>query len=245
MPSADASTHVSRPHPPDPVVIVTARDEAERLPATLHALASAFPHARVLVADDGSRDRTADIAYAHGAEVVRSARPQGKGGTATLAANRLLQATRAEHPPVVLLCDGDLGASAAALVPLVEEVRAGRADLAIAAFARRVGGGFGFAVGFAHWAIKRRSGLDMRAPISGQRALRAEILPAIVPFAPRFGMETGMTIDVLRAGLAVCEIRCELRHRVSGADWPGVRHRAIQFAHVAAALADPRRLRRA
>jgi len=240
MPSADASTHVSRPHPPDPVVIVTARDEAERLPATLHALASAFPHARVLVADDGSRDRTADIAYAHGAEVVRSARPQGKGGTATLAANRLLQATRAEHPPVVLLCDGDLGASAAALVPLVEEVRAGRADLAIAAFARRVGGGFGFAVGFAHWAIKRRSGLDMRAPISGQRALRAEILPAIVPFAPRFGMETGMTIDAARAGYRVVEVDLELEHRATGRTLRGFVHRGRQFVDILLAYLQKR-----
>src|SRR5215218_4351815 len=127
---------------PDTAVIVTAFNEADRLPATLAALAAAFPGARVLVADDGSTDGSADVAAAHGAEVVRSERNQGKGGAATLAAQRLLPLAGEADPPVVLLCDGDLATSAEALQRLVEEVRAGRADLAVAAFQRRVGGGF-------------------------------------------------------------------------------------------------------
>ena len=54
-------------------VIVTAFNEADRLPATLAAVATAFPDARVLVADDGSRDATGHAALQHGAELVRSA----------------------------------------------------------------------------------------------------------------------------------------------------------------------------
>ncbi|HMJ02634.1 MAG TPA: glycosyltransferase, partial [Conexibacter sp.] len=137
---------------PATAVIVTAHNEADRLPATLVALAAAFPGARVLVADDGSTDGSAEVAAANGAEVVRSERNVGKGGAATLAAQRLLPLASEPEPPVVLLCDGDLATSADALVQLVEEVRAGRADLAVAAFERRVGGGFGWALGFAHWA---------------------------------------------------------------------------------------------
>jgi len=220
---------------PATVVIVTARNEADRLPATLAALATAFPGARVLVADDGSEDGTAEVAAAGGAEVVRAPRAQGKGGTATLAAERLLPLAAAPEPPVVLLCDGDLGESAAALVALVEEVRAGRADLAVAAFARRVGGGFGWALGFARWAIRRRCGLVCDAPISGQRALRAELLPAIVPFAPRFGMEIGMTIDAARAGFRVREVELALAHRATGRTLRGFLHRGrqvVDFARV-------------
>jgi glycosyltransferase involved in cell wall biosynthesis len=213
----------------DPVILITARDEADRLPATLAALRGAFPHARILVADDGSDDGTAQVAEHGGAEAVRAPRPLGKGGAATLAAQRLLPLARQPDPPVILLCDGDLAASAAALAPLVEAVRRGEAELAVAVFARRVGGGFGLALGFARWAIRRRCGLACEAPISGQRALRADLLPALVPFAPRFGMEIGMTIDAVRAGARVREIQVDLAHRATGRSWRGFVHRGRQL----------------
>jgi len=211
---------------PDTAVIVTAFNEADRLPATLQALGAAFPGARILVADDGSTDGSAEVAAAGGAEVVRSERNIGKGGVATLAAQRLLPPTDGQ---VVLLCDGDLAASADALRLLVEEVRAGRADLAVAAFAKRVGGGFGWALGFARWAIRRRCGYEATAPISGQRALRAGVLPAVVPFAPRFGMEIGMTIDAVRAGFRVREVELPLAHRATGKTLRGFVHRGRQL----------------
>lgn len=232
---------------PATAVIVTAYNEADRLPATLGALGAAFPGARILVADDGSTDGTADVAAAHGAEVVRSERNQGKGGTATLAAQRLLPLADGPEPrPVVLICDGDLAASADALKLLVDEVRAGRADLAVAAFARRVGGGFGWALGFARWAIRQRCGYEAGAPISGQRALRAEVLPAVVPFAPRFGMEIGMTIDAVRAGFRVGEVELPLAHRATGKTLRGFLHRGRQlrdFVAVWWARRDRRRFR--
>lgn len=228
----------------DTAVIVTAFNEADRLPATLRALAAAFPGARILVADDGSTDGSADVAAAHGAEVVRSARNVGKGGVATLAAQRLLPSSEARS--VVLLCDGDLAASADALKLLVAEVRDGRADLAVAAFATRVGGGFGWALGFARWAIRKRCGYEAGAPISGQRALRAEVLPAVVPFAPRFGMEIGMTIDAVRAGFRVTEVELPLAHRATGRTLRGFLHRGRQlldFAAVYMARRDRRRFK--
>jgi hypothetical protein len=130
---------------------------------------------------------------------------------------------------VIVLCDGDLAASAEALKALVEEVRAGRADLAVASFARRVGGGFGLALGFARWATRRRCGLETTAPISGQRALRAAVLPAVVPFAPRFGMEIGMTVDAVRAGFRVIEVELPLAHRATGRTLRGFLHRGRQL----------------
>ena len=218
---------------PATAVIVTAHNEADRLPATLGALAAAFPGARILVADDASTDGSAEVAEAHGAEVVRSERNIGKGGIATLAAQRLL-ADGPDPQLVLLLCDGDLAASAEALKQLVEEVRSGRADLAVAAFERRVGGGFGWALGFARWAIRRRCGYEAQAPISGQRALRAEALPAVVPFAPRFGMEIGMTIDAVRAGFRVEEVELPLAHRATGRTLRGFLHRGRQLLDFAA-----------
>lgn len=223
-------------------VLVTAHNEADRLPATLTALAAAFPGARVLVADDGSADDSAAVAAAHGAEVVRSERNVGKGGAATLAAQRLLALADAPDPkPVVLLCDGDLATSAEALAQLVETVRRGEADLAVAAFQRRVGGGFGWALGFARWAIRRRCGYEAGAPISGQRALRADVLPAVVPFAPRFGMEIGMTIDAVRAGFRVREVELPLAHRATGRTLRGFLHRGRQLGDFVAVYLARRR----
>ncbi len=222
---------------PPTIVIITARDEADRIGVTLGALARAFPGAPVVVGDDGSADATAGVARAAGAVVVSAARPLGKGGTATLAARRALEL--GGPATVYVLCDGDLGESALALAGLERAVRAG-ADLAIAAFARREGGGFGLALGFAGWAIRRLGGPPMRAPISGQRALSAAALRDVLPFAPRFGMEIGMTVDADRAGLEIVEVELALAHRATGRDWRGFVHRGRQLVDFAAVYVSRR-----
>ncbi len=210
------------------IVIITARDEADRLGATLDAVARAFPGAAVVVGDDGSRDATPAVARARAAEVVGPARPLGKGATATLAARRALELGSPDT--VYVFCDGDLAATALELAGLARPIRDGGADLAVAAFARRAGGGFGLALGFAGWAIRRRGGPALRAPISGQRALSDAALRRVLPFAPRFGMEVGMTIDAARAGLRIVEVELPLAHRATGRDWRGFLHRARQLA---------------
>jgi glycosyltransferase involved in cell wall biosynthesis len=220
-------------------VIVTAFNEADRLPATLAAVETAFPDARVLVADDGSRDATGHAALQHGAELVRSPVTIGKGGVATLAARRLLDG--GEPPEVVVLCDGDLGETARELPRLVAALDDGAgADLAIAAFARRVGGGVGAALGFSRWATRELGGVELRAPISGQRALRSGLLPALLPFAPRFGMETAMNIDAARAGYRIAEVDLDLEHRATGKTLHGFLHRFRQLADFAAVYLDRR-----
>jgi glycosyltransferase involved in cell wall biosynthesis len=211
------------------IILVSARNEADRLPVTLDALAGAFPGARVVVADDASSDGTAHAALQGGAELVRSPRSVGKGGTATLAAERLLARALEPDSPVLLLCDGDLGESAAQLPALVAAVLAGDCDLAIARFRVRVGGGFGFALSFSRWATRRLGGIELAAPISGQRAMRGEVLSVIVPFAPRFGMETAMNIDAARAGFRIAEIELDLSHRATGRSLHGFAHRARQL----------------
>jgi len=129
----------------------------------------------------------------------------------------------------VLLCDADLGESAARLDALVQAVSSRQADLAVAAFSRRVGGGLGVAVAFARWAIERRCGLVARAPLSGQRALRADVLGDVLPFAGGFGMELGMTVDAVRAGYRVLELELDLQHRATGRTPAGFAHRARQL----------------
>lgn len=210
------------------VVLVIARNEAERIAETVGALREAFPGARVVVVDGGSVDATAAVAARAGAELMRAGTHGGKGGSATLAARRALAEDGGDER-LFVLCDGDLGASAAALPPLAEAVERGEAGLAVAAFATKRGGGFGIAVGFSRWAIRSLTGLELRAPISGQRAMRGAVLRRLLPFAPGFGMETAMTIDAARAGIAVREVDLDLEHRATGRDLAGFVHRARQL----------------
>jgi len=137
------------------------------------------------------------------------------------------------YKSVFVLCDGDLGDSAAELVALADAVARGDAELAVGAFATRIGGGFGLALAFARWAIRRRCGLQTRAPISGQRALGEQALRDVLPFAHGYGMEVGMTIDAVRAGHRVLEIELELTHRASARTLAGFAHRARQLADFA------------
>jgi glycosyltransferase involved in cell wall biosynthesis len=242
---------------------VAAHDEAQRIAATLAALARAFPGAPVWVADDGSTDATAEIAQRAGAHVVghgsaavggrhgagtRRARAHvvggraaGKGAAVTRAARAALRDAEARshearptarHPSsksVFVFCDGDLGDSAGALAALADAVARGDADIAVGAFATRVGGGVGLALGFARWAIRRRCGLDTRAPISGQRALSEQALRDVLPLADGFGMEIGMTVDAVRAGHRIVELDLDLAHRATGRTPAGFAHRGRQL----------------
>jgi glycosyltransferase involved in cell wall biosynthesis len=208
-------------------VVVAAHNEADRIGETVKALREALPSAAVWVADDASGDGTAEIAMSAGARVVSRGRPHGKGGNVSAAAEAAL--SEGEPPAIVLLCDGDLGDSAARLAPLVAAVEMGECDLAVASFANRAGGGFGLALGFAHWAIRRLSGFDAKAPISGQRAMRLEVLRAVTPFARGYGMEIGMTVDAVRAGYRVGEYELDLSHRATGRSFGGFLHRGRQL----------------
>jgi glycosyltransferase involved in cell wall biosynthesis len=217
------------------VILVAARDEADRITATIEALKEAFPGGRIVVADDGSRDGTSDLALAHGAEVVSRRRPHGKGGSVTATAATVESLTELADPPIFVLCDGDLGASARELARLVDAVGAEKCDLAVGAFSRHVGGGFGIALRFARWAIARRCGYRAEAALSGQRAMRADVLRAVLPFAPGYGMEVGMTIDAVRAGFTVREIELDLEHCATGRTLGGFAHRARQLLDIARA----------
>jgi hypothetical protein len=198
-------------------ILIAARDEEERIGATIAALKRDFPEAEVVVADDGSRDETARVAEAAGARVVRLPR-RGKGHALSLA-------ERVAGPGRLLLCDADLQGD---LRPLVESA----ADLAIAAFAERRGGGFGIVKQSARALIRLAAGVEMREPLSGQRALTREARRRCFPVAAGFGCDSRMTADALAGGLAVEEIELALEHRVTGRDLPGFLHRARQLRDV-------------
>ena len=198
-------------------VLIAARDEEGRIGATVAALREQFPGADVIVADDGSRDRTAAEAEAAGARVLRLPR-RGKGQALALA-------ERAAANGPLLLCDADLVGDVRPLV-------ATDADLTIAAFAERDGGGFGIVKRTARGLLRLATDIDLREPLSGQRAVSAAARTACFPVAGGFGCEVRMTYDAAAAGLEVEEVVLPLRHRATGRDFAGFAHRARQLRDV-------------
>lgn len=194
-------------------ILIAARDEEERIAETVAALRQAFPDAEVIVADDGSRDGTAERAEAAGAIVLRLRR-RGKG-------QALSAAERAAPPGPVLLVDADVRGD---LRPLV-----GSQGVRVAAFAERQGGGFGIAKRAARALIRLRTGFAPREPLSGQRSVSGRARAAVFPLAPGFGAETRMTIDALLAGEQVEEVELTLEHRATGRDARGFVHRGRQL----------------
>ena len=240
-------------HPtPTVAAVIPAKDEADRIAATVRAVRGIPGVDLVVVVDDGSSDGTAEIARAAGAEVVRHARNRGKAAAMTTGAGYV-----ARHEGVegrvggsdgrrpLLFVDGDLEGTAANLGVLVPPVLEGRADMTIATLPpqKTAGGGHGFVVRLARKGIEDLTGFVPQQPLSGMRCISRPAFDAASPLARGWGVEVGLTVDVLMAGLRVEEVPCELHHRVSGADWRGQVHRAKQYRDVALALAR-RRVRR-
>lgn len=201
-------------------ILVAARDEADRIAATIGRLRERFPGAAIVVADDGSRDRTAAVAEAAGARVIRLPR-RGKGQALTLAEKDV-------GPGPLLLCDADLVGDIGGLAEST-------ADLAIAVFSLSEGGGFGVAKQAARALIRWRTGFGAREPLSGQRLLSSRARAEVFPVAMGFGVETRMTIDSFRAGLEVEEVELDLAHRATGRTLRGFAHRGRQLIELALA----------
>jgi hypothetical protein len=224
----------------DLAVVIPARNESDRIGATVKAAAQ-IPGVDVLVVvDDGSCDGTGAEAALAGATVVRHAHTRGKAAALETGAEsvRLIESERGTaEPHHLLFLDADLAETAAHAGPLAEPVIAGRADMTIAVFATRVKrGGHGLVVGLSGAGIERATGWRPTEPLNGQRCLTRAAFEAARPLAAGWGAETGLTIDLLRKGMRIEEVQVPLAHRATGTDFGSQVHRARQLAGVARAL---------
>ncbi len=238
-------------------MIIPAKNEADRIGATVAAARGLVGVDLVVVVDDGSGDDTGGKAASAGAHVVRHARSRGKAAAMETGAEavRLMESSeradpgsahhRGDDPPDLpavprhlLFLDADLGGSAAEAGPLTEPVRSGAADVTIAIFKDRVRlGGFGIVTATAGAGIQRATGWRPVQPLNGQRCLTRSAFNAALPLAPGWGVETGMTIDLCRQGMRIAEVEVSLSHRATGTDWRSQLHRLRQLRDVTWAIA--------
>lgn len=224
------------------VAVIAARDEADRVGATIAAIRAIETVDDVVVADDGSTDGTAEVSRAAGALVVRRADSAGKGSAL------MAGIARAGTADLWLLADADLSGTAQELGPLLTAVADGRCDIAVAVLPTQSVRGLGLVRRAAASLIRLAGGPRTLAPLSGQRALSDAALRAVLPFARGFGVETAMGIDAARAGLRVVEMALPIEHRATGRTLRGFAHRGRQGLDIARAaiprLVAPRRPRR-
>lgn len=205
--------------------LIPAYNEAARLGDTLAAVAKIELLDQIVVIDDGSTDATVAVAAQYPVDLIRLPRNQGKG-------QALNAGWRTHAADIYLLLDADLQASAYLAHQLLPPVIAGDVDMTIANFigSQTSGGQMGFGIGkrLARWGIRQLTGHVINSPLSGQRAVRSQVLQSCGGFAPGFGVEVALTVQALRHGYRVAEVDLPMTHRATGRTLAGFCHRGRQ-----------------
>src|SRR3954453_16475395 len=206
----------------DTVVFIPAWNEEQNLPAVLDDLHRELPDADVLVVDDGSTDATAEVARAHGAEVLSFG--ENRGLRAGIAAG---YAWALEHGYAYCgRVDADGQHPAAELARLLSLVRDDRCDVAVGS---RFVSGDGYAAyrylpsparRFGTAGLRRAIKAVLRRPFgdatSGLYAVNRKALPLLAePFTSR-APEVEALIRVADAGLRLQEVPVDMAERAGG-----------------------------
>ena len=168
---------------------------------------------RVIVADGGSTDATAERAREAGAEVIAAGRGYGRACLAGAAA--------AQDAEIIVFMDGDGADDPASIAALVAPIRAGAFDFVIASRARgkREPGSIGAHQLAAGWL----AGLAMKVlygvrytDMCAYRAIRRDALLGLGMREMTYGWNIEMQMRAARAGLRILEIPVPYRRRAGG-----------------------------
>ncbi len=206
----------------DTVVFVPAWNEEQNLPAVLGDLARELPDADVLVVDDGSTDRTADVAREHGAEVLSF--ESNRGLPVGIAAG---YRWALEHGyPYCGRVDADGQHRPADLARLLALVRSDECDVAVGS---RFVSGDGYqpyryrpsaARRLGTAALRRGMRVALRRPFadatSGLYAVNAKALPLLAEPFETEAPEVEALIRIVDAGLRLEEVPVDMAARASG-----------------------------
>jgi len=206
----------------DTVVFLPAWNEEDNLPAVLEELRGGLPQADVLVVDDGSTDRTAEVAREHGAEVISFESNRGLPAGIGAGYRYALDQGYAFCGRV----DADGQHPVAQLARLLARVRSGECDVAVGS---RFASGDGFAPyryrssgarRFGTALLRRALKVALRRPFldatSGMYAANAKALPVLAQPYTTEAPEVQAILRLHEAGLRVDEVPVDMRPRASG-----------------------------
>jgi len=211
-----------RPAPELSIVVPTFNERAN-IPILVERLSRLLASYdwEVVFVDDNSPDGTAAAARAIGAtdSRVRCIRRIGRRGLA----GACLEGMLASQARYVAVMDADLQHDEATLVPMVEALRAGRADLVVAS--RYLYGGSAAGLSKQRSRVSRWSnslvrlllGIDLTDPMSGHFMIRREAFEAIAPALSSQGFK--ILLDIMataRGRLRTIELPSAFRERQHG-----------------------------
>lgn len=212
-------------------VIIPAYNEGERIKITLDNIVDINIIDEILVVDDGSKDDTAIILKNYNNSKVKyyiQNQNQGKGK----ALEKGLEMVDKKSEIIVFL-DADLGKSSSEVTKIIEPVIDDECDVSIARFRpAKKKGGMGFVKKLARDSVYQITGVELNATISGQRAFKREVIEKFDNIPDGYGVEVGMTIDILKWNYRVKEYIVDMTHNETGRDLSGFIHRGKQYIHI-------------
>jgi glycosyltransferase involved in cell wall biosynthesis len=200
------------------VAIVPALNEELALPRVIDELRVFDPGLDVVVVDDGSVDRTAAVAAALGARVLRLPFNLGIGGAVQTGFRYAF-----EHGyDLAVRVDGDGQHDPAQLVRVLEPVLRGEADIAVGS--RFAVGGEGYrssrtrrvGIRLLAWVVSRIVGQRVTDTTSGFQALNRQGIALFARDYPHDYPEVEATVMVFRHRLRLVEVPVTMRERGGG-----------------------------
>lgn len=221
-------------------IIIPAYNEADKIKDTLENIIDINEINEIIVVDDGSSDNTVEIASNiknDKVKVFKLDKNRGKG----YALNYGLKISM-KNADIIGFLDGDLGSSSSEIKKLITPILNDEADVIIAKFPpAKKKGGLGFVKGLAKQSVLDMTAVELDATLSGQRIFKKEVLERFdeIPFG--YGVEVGMTIDMLKHGYKIKEVLVNMTHSETGRNLKGFVHRGKQYYHIKKVLKQKRK----
>ncbi|HET9344249.1 MAG TPA: glycosyltransferase family 2 protein [Candidatus Limnocylindrales bacterium] len=194
-------------------VFIPCLDEEPTIGKVVDDFRRELPDAAIFVIDNGSTDRTAQVAEEHGAQVVRELR-KGKGFAVRTAFRRI-------DADILIMVDGDDTYPAEAVGALLRPVLEGLADMTVGSrLMHGTSSDFGPLNRLGNWIYPTLLRFLLRTRLtdvlSGFRVMTREFVRGIPIASTGFEIEAELTVKAVERGYRVIELPIDLRSRPEG-----------------------------
>jgi hypothetical protein len=200
------------------IAIVPALNEELALPGVIDELRAFDPGLDIVVVDDGSVDRTAAVAAAKGARVLRLPFNLGIGGSVQTGFRYAYE----NGYDLAVRVDGDGQHDPGQLGLVIAPVLRGDADIAVGSRFASTGSGYRstrtrrIGIRLLAWVVSRIVGQRVTDTTSGFQALNREGIALFARDYPHDYPEVEATVMVFRHRLRLCEVPVTMRERGAG-----------------------------
>ena len=211
-------------------VVIAVYNGEKEIVKTLHHLKFNWIKEIIIVNDsskDGTKEELKKFRFQNSEnliDVYNLEKNQGKGSAIELGVEK-------STGEIILLLDADLKESVVECDKLVKSLIKEKREVAIAIIPIKAGG-FGIVRKTAEIILYLFTKKKMRAPLSGQRAIKRKIANKMRPFSKGFGLELGMDIYILNNNISYVEIECDFDHNLTRKNLSGFLHRGKQLIDI-------------